>query len=262
LPSNMRASVKKFPGQHTKRGVRLKSLVQNRLAALSLKSPDTTKLVGICRDEKRPDEERCEATELLGLLAILDQLHARTYPYVVRALLENLRGDRARLVWCAAVSLGYLESPSSVRPILKLARESLNIETRRAAIHALGWLSDPRAVPLLVRVLENRKEPPKLRSEAAEALATCGCKSKRAIAALAQALRDQSTQVRFFSAFALGQCAALGGVAGEQAVSGLRQLLKDNSAHPGFGTVANEAASSLRAIRAARRGGHTRRQSQ
>src|SRR6266446_3444658 len=53
LPTNMRASVKKFPGQHTKRGVRLKSLVQNRLAALSLKSPDTTKLVRICRDEKR-----------------------------------------------------------------------------------------------------------------------------------------------------------------------------------------------------------------
>ena len=234
---------------------RLKSQVRKRIAALNLGSGGSRKLTEMCRDKQRSEDDRCEAADLLGLLGLIGSLQRRRRLEVAHALLKNIREDNSKLAWCSAVSLGYLGIPATSRPLLNVVGGPLHSETRRAVIHALGSMFEPRAAPALIDVLKDEKEPTKLRAEAAEALATCGCRSKRAIAALARALGDRSIRVRFFSAFALRQCARSSGLVHEQVVSRLRQLLKDHRVLRGFGSVAKEASDAIRAARAADRHG-------
>jgi hypothetical protein len=188
-----------------------KLLVRKRLAALKVKQGDFRKLIELCRDSKSSEEDRCEASELLGLLHLITPFRHSRRREISRVLIENIREDKARLAWCSAVSIGYLGEVIALRPLLKIARAKglLRTETRRAAIYALGWLNQPDATPLLIRILEDRKEPTKLRAEAAEALASCGCDSKRAMMALLHSLWSRFADLRFSSAYALGQCATI-----------------------------------------------------
>lgn len=227
---------------------RLESQLRKRIAALNMESADSRKLTEICRDKQRSEDERCEAADLLGLLGLIRSLQRRRRLEVAHALLKNIREDKFKLAWCSAVSLGSLRLPATIRPLLSIVRGPMHSETRRAVIHTLGSMFEPRAAPALMDVLNDEKEPTKLRAEAAEALASCGYNSKRAIAALTRALEARSVQIRFFSAYALGICARMGGLVGEQAVNGLQRLLKDASVLPQFGSLSKEAANSLRAI--------------
>lgn len=230
----------------------LERLVKKKLSALNVESVNLGKLIAISRDRRRSEGDRCEAVELLGLLEFEGTLDKQTRPHVVRSLLRNFSEGKVKLSWCSAVSLGHLNSIAAVRPLMKVVRGAKQSEIRRAAIHCLGVLGDRKAAALLSRVLVNATEPPPVRAQAAEALTTCGRRSKPAIAALVSALRSKSVEVRFFSAFALGQCALLGGQIGGLAISGLQRLLKDRSVLKGFGSVAGEARKSLRDIRAGR----------
>jgi HEAT repeat protein len=231
----------------------LKSQFRQRAAALNLGSGDSRKLVAMCRDQQRSEDERCEAADLLGLLGLVGSLKRARRLEVAHALLKNIGEDKFKLAWCSAVSLGYLGIPATVRPLINFVQAPLHSETRRAAIHTLGSMFEPRAAPALIDVLRDEKQPTKLRAEAAAALATCGCRSKLAIAALADALGDRSIRVRHASAFALGQCARSGGPVPGQVVGRLRQLLKDRQVLSGFGSVAKEALEAIRAARAADR---------
>jgi HEAT repeat protein len=228
---------------------RLELQVRKRIMHLGVDPPGIGKLTKICGDKRRSEYERCEACELLGLLELVGAFERRERLQVARTLLENFKEDSVKLSWCSAVALGYLKGRITIRPLLQVVRGSMASEMRRAAIHSLGLLGNPRAATVIIHVLENPKEPPEVRAEAAEALATCGRSSKRAVAALTRALMDESVEVRFFSSFALGQCALLGGLISDPAISALRRLLKDSSILRGFGSVADEAGKALRQIR-------------
>jgi HEAT repeat protein len=224
---------------------KLQRTVIKRLRALKLSHRE--QLIQLALDARSPIKRRSEAIYLLGLLSDLDKLGGQERAFVP-LLIKVMKEDIPLIAWSAAVALAQIGDWSAVDKLRRIAKNNNAEETRRAAIYALGRLGDPRATPVLVRVLENPREPTRLRAEAAEALATCGYSSKRAIAALTRALRVRSVQIRFFSAYALGICARMGGPVGEQAVNGLQRLLKDASVLPQFGSVAKEAAKSFRAI--------------
>ena len=233
---------------------RLESQLRDRLAALSLRSGDLRKLIEMCRDKQRSEDDRCEAADLLGLLGLVGSLRRERRFEIAHALLRNIREDKSKLAWCSAVALGYLDGSEAVGPLLRIVKAPVLTETRRAAVHALGSLGKAETASVLVRVLEDPREPTRLRAEAAEALATCGSNSKRAIAALTRALKTRSVQIRFFSAYALGICARMGGLVGEDAVRELKRLLNDSSILPQFGSMSKEVAKSLRNVRRGRVG--------
>jgi HEAT repeat protein len=227
----------------------LERQVRKRLAALDVKPANLGKLIAITRDRKRSESDRCDAAELLGLLEFVGTVERRKRSQVVRSLLRNMSEGKVKLAWCSAVSLGHLNSKVAVRPLMRVATGPMQSEIRRAAIYGLGILGDRRAASLLSHVLENPMDTPQVRGQAAEALATCGCRSKLAIAALTRAMQDKSVEIRFFSAFALGQCALSDGQVHELAVSGLQRLLRDRSVLKGFGSVAKEVRQLLHNIR-------------
>jgi HEAT repeat protein len=241
--------VKQALFRNAKLRAQLESQIRKRIATLNLGSGGLGKLTEMCQDKQRSENDRCEAADLLGLLGLIGSLQRRKRIKIAQALLKNIREDKSKLARCSAVSLVYLGVPATMRPLLNVVRGPMHTETRRAVIHTLGSMFDPRAAPTLIRVLKDEKEPTMLRAEAAEALATCGCRSKRAINALAHALGDRSIRVRFFSAFALRQCARSSGLVHEQVISRLRELLKDRRVLRGFGSVAKEASDAIRAAK-------------
>lgn len=229
----------KTPGsQDPRHALEVARYVDRRLNALG--DPSADELIGVAGDKGRSDDDRSEAISLLGLLK---ESRAITH------LLDTLKEDKHLLSWASAVALGQIGSSTAVGPLLEVLRSSASAETRRAAIHALGLLGDRRAASGLVRVLEDLAEPATTRGEAAEALSTCGLRSPRALAALTRALADPSAEVRFWSAYALGQYALLTPRSSShksRMVAGLRRLVRDGTVVSGFGSVGQEAADALR----------------
>jgi len=141
--------------------------------------------------------------ELVGLLSLLRKLEKKDIARAVVILSKLVLKERRVLAWSAAVSLGYIDEPSSVPRLINAATKGVSRENRRAAISALGVLGDRRAAAILVRVLRDRHEAADIRSEAAEALASCGGNSIRAVEALTTASSDRSERVRLSSASSL-----------------------------------------------------------
>jgi HEAT repeat protein len=121
----------------------------------------------------------------------------------VKALLTGFEDQEISLQWEAAKSLASLSSKRAVKPLIKSLLEAHATEKRSAAAYALGWLQDSRAVDPLVQVLNSTHEDPRVRGLAAEALAQF--KAPRIVDNLIKALKDKAPEVRFWSAYALGQ---------------------------------------------------------
>jgi len=111
-------------------------------------------------------------------------------------------------------------------------------DTRRFAAYALGNFDNPRASTALREVLANQSEQPAVRAMAAEHLVY----EKSAIPDLLAALRDRSREVRFWSAYALGE----GRV--QRALLPLRRLTSDRALVPGWWSVAREARWAIATI--------------
>ena len=118
---------------------------------------------------------------------------------------------------------------------------------RAAAAYAMQLLlSSPRAIRALEGVVKNKSENPRVRGDAAEALAHRHRRKSHDV--LLTALGDSSKEVRFWCAFALGEMAEKRAVA---ALEGLAAT--DNRVVRGWHPVAKEAADALKNIKAARR---------
>lgn len=127
----------------------------------------------------------------------------------MKNLFAQLLGDDHGAMVEAAKRLA--ESKSASPKLRELLRRERREPTRHAILYALSWKRDPRAWPIFVRVLSDRSESPLVRGQAAEGLAynfhrkrkgSAGFES--AFAALISASRDESAEVRFYVAFALG----------------------------------------------------------
>jgi len=107
-------------------------------------------------------------------------------------------------------------------------------------------VSTPQTIRALEGVVRNKREHPRVRGEAAEALAHRHRRKSHDV--LLTALGDTSKEVRFWCAFALGEMAE------KRAVAALESLVAtDNRSILGWHSVAKEAADALKNIAAARK---------
>jgi len=233
---------------------KLRRTFSARMRKLALLVPG--ELIDLALNDHSPAQHRSEAIYLLGLLAGLNELPPDAAT-IVRFLLKVMIENKQRLIsWSVATTLAQIGDRSALRGLSKIVTGDSNKETRRAAVYALGRLGDRRATPVLLRVFQSQKQSTKLRAEAAEALGICGCASKRARAALADALEDRSPRVAFFSAFAIGQCARAGFIISEDVTPKLQRLTRNRRVLVGIGSLGKEATSALSAIRNVKRTQH------
>jgi HEAT repeat protein len=179
----------------------LAAQVQEREASLGMLT--VHELIRASTNTKLSRRKRSEAVELIGLSALVGKLRRQGVNTAVRILSRIVLTEHRVLAWSAAVSLGNIDEPSSVPKLIHASRKGIPRENRRAAIYALGAIGDHRAVEVLIEALRDPGEQPDLRAEAAEALAACGGRSKRAVEALTVARSDPSRDVRSSSASAL-----------------------------------------------------------
>jgi HEAT repeat protein len=143
-------------------------------------------------------------------------------------------------------SLGVLGDGRTISRLIKVLRTHPDPNDRQFAAYALGNFDSPSATVALRQVLKDTAEAPVVRSHAAEQLVY----RRSAVGDLIKALRDSSTDVRFWCAYSLGE----GRV--KRAVPELRRLTKDRSRVRGWWSVAREAKWAIATIE----GGWTRSQ--
>lgn len=208
---------------------------QDLVRLLSLGANSLESLIAILKNHNLEDDIRLLACWILGQLG-----DKRT----VVALLEVFSGQNITLSLEAAKSLGILKSKRAVPVLIEELRKGNNVDKRTASAYALGLLLDERAIDPLVSVLKNKNDSPKVRGGAAEALIWFGKKRKRVVDALINGLEDASVEVRFWSAFALGELKI------RRAANKLERLAaEDDEVLPGWWSVSKEASNALDRIR-------------
>jgi HEAT repeat protein len=172
----------------------------------------------------------------------------------IRQLISRLNGrsqvdafEAAKVVWENAANAIVARQAAnkklerSLLQTLKCGRRPFN---RAAAAYAMQLVSSPRAVRALETVVKNKSEHPRVRGEAAEALAHRHRRKSHDV--LLTALGDPSKEVRFWCAFALGEMVE------KRAAAALEALVAtDKRVVGGWHSVAKEAADALKNIKAA-----------
>ena len=195
-------------------------------------------LIAAIQDGRLGIDLRMTACWLLGLLR--DKR-------AVKGLLAAFQDDDIRLSWEASKSLGLIGGKRIVRPLISTLLEGSSVDKRAAAAYALGFVGDKRAVEPLLGVLLNAKEETKVREHATEALAHLG--DNRAIEPLIDCLSDESPEVRFWSAYALGQ------LGDSRALVALKEVkATDHVVLPSWGKISDEAADAIEQIKLAKSG--------
>lgn len=120
------------------------------------------------------------------------------------AALEALLSDPSeRIREEAAAGLGLVSREDAVDALHEALEHDSSTAVRLAATRALSVQSSPRSAALLVRILQDSREPDELRADAAEALAHV--KEARVVDALIDALAASSPSIRYSAAYALGE---------------------------------------------------------
>jgi HEAT repeat protein len=121
------------------------------------------------------------------------------------------------------------------RPLILTLKKGRRPFNRAAAAFAMQMVTTPRTIRALESTVKSKSERPRVRGEAAEALAHRHRKQSHDV--LLTGLGDSSKDVRFWCAFALGEMAE------KRAVPSLKRLVaSDRRIVKGFHSVANEAA--------------------
>ncbi len=198
---------------------------------LSLGANSLGSLIAILKNQNVEGDIRLLACWILGQLG-----DKRS----VRALLEVFSGQNISLSVEAAKSLGILKSKRAVPVLIEELSRGNDVDKRAASAYALGLLLDERAIDPLVSVLNNTNDSPKVRGRVAETLVWFGKRRKRVVDALINGLEDASVEVRFWSAFAIGELKV------SRAVNKLERLVaEDDEVLPGWWSVSREASNAL-----------------
>lgn len=173
-----------------------------------------------------------------------------------RRLVSRLNGrsqvdafGAAKAVWEDAANTLEAKQPTDKqleRSLILTLKNGKRPFNRAAAAYALQLVSSPKTIRALEMVVQNKSEHPRVRGEAAEALAHRH--RRRSHDVLLTGLDDPKKEVRFWCAFALGEMAE------KRAVDVLKSLVKtDNRVVRGWHSVAKEAADALKNIAAAKK---------
>jgi len=173
-----------------------------------------------------------------------------------RQIISRLNGrsqvdafEAAKAVWEDAantVTARQATDKQLERSLLQTLKHGRRPFNRAAAAYAMQLLSSPRTIRALEKVVKNKSERPRVRGEAAEALAHRHRRKSHDV--LLAGLGDSNKEVRFWCAFALG------GMAEKRAAAALEALVAtDRTVVRGWHSVAKEAADALKNIRAARK---------
>jgi HEAT repeat protein len=162
-------------------------------------------------------------------------------PSASSALLAVLEDQDSALRRAAVQALGDLGIEEAVHSLSAALFEDKAAEVRAFAAQALGCLISQDTVEPLLLTLKNQSEEPGVRGHAAEGLAHK--RNARIVPALIDALRDNSAEVRFWAAFALGQ------QGDPEALPELEKLVAtDKAVVPGWWAVNKEAADAVKII--------------
>ena len=127
------------------------------------------------------------------------------------------------------------------RPLIFILRHGRRPFNRAAAAYVMQMITTAITVATLERTVSDTTEHPRVRGEAAEALAHAHRRKSHLV--LLKNLADPSKDVRFWCAFALGQMAE------QRAIPALTRLAAtDKRLVRGFHSVAQEAMDALRNI--------------
>jgi len=196
-------------------------------------APSIQELRALAGNADAPPHARARAVWALRLLG------GRNLRTILRGLLQE-RVDSSLLQW--EICKGIVEiNFRGVAATLAAALSDRSLAGREAVVWALGFVGRKKDRLLLEGVLRDRTEPSRIRGEAAEALGNLA--SRDSVPALISGLRDRSSIVRFWCAYALGE------IGDPSAVGSLKIRSGDRSKVHGLGTVGAEARRALRKIR-------------
>jgi HEAT repeat protein len=163
-------------------------------------------------------------------------------------LIDEIGSRSSRRVWEAATKISSEGDLTLVRPLIRMLKQGKRPVNRAAAAYALSGFRGKDAVVVLEETLRNKAENSRVRGQAAEALAYLG--SNRSISLLTLNLRDQSKEVRFWCAFALGVAGTLSRRKASVALPILEELArKDGRSIHGLWSVAEEAKWAMARIK-------------
>jgi HEAT repeat protein len=153
-------------------------------------------------------------------------------------IVSGLNGRTQVKAFEAAKAIWEESDASLEGPLISTLRNGRRPFNRAAAAYAMQMLTTARTIKELERTVKSKAEHPRVRGEAAEALAHGH--RRRSHDVLLRGLRDPSKDVRFWCAFALGQMTE------QRAVPLLKDLVaSDPRVVRGFHSVAKEAADAL-----------------
>jgi HEAT repeat protein len=174
---------------------RLRADVQESVAALKRAGVQTAQAALTVLGERTADERlRLHACSVLG------QIRYAPCEPVLLALLGN-ESDEA-VVWEAAKATLQFASRSSVDALIAYIDRGPDLAAAAAA-WCVGQRRETQAVAALVSVVVDRRRPAIVRDHAAEALGAL--RTKDAVDSLIGALSDESPDVRYSAAYALGE---------------------------------------------------------
>jgi len=158
--------------------------------------------------------------------------------------LEPLNGRSTLEAYEGAKAIWQEDDPAMLPAVVKTLLHGQRPMNRAAAAYALNLTQRQGVVRALERAVNNKREHPKVRGQAAESLAHNHRAESHRI--LRRNLSDPSRDVRFWCAYALAQ------MADHDALVPLRELAKrDHRVVRGFWSVSREARASIRLIRKA-----------
>lgn len=118
-----------------------------------------------------------------------------------KAAVDLLKSADQAQVLEAVTKLGELAELGGAGPLMKLLDKGPTDKVTEATLDALGAISNPDSIPILIEYMHHRR--PKVRIIAVNAIAEI--KDKRVAEALKSALRDSDSNVRKAAAYALGR---------------------------------------------------------
>jgi hypothetical protein len=119
----------------------------------------------------------------------------------VKGAMELLESKDVEVKMEGINKLAELADPSGVAPLVELLEKGQKDKVTHAVIDALGAISSPKAIPVLIEYMRHRR--PAVRIRAVNAIAEI--KSKQVSEALKNALKDSDSTVRKTAALALGR---------------------------------------------------------